>query len=133
MSKLGECVVNCEVFGEGLPQTSVSKAEELSRKKPVFIRMGSIVFLLGKKEDHVLIPPIYCSCRDFKINSVMRKRRGNCYHIYAYCLSEKNGNITVIKDNDKEHVRIRVIITQLLKSGRSGLLRKILSESVKNL
>ncbi len=125
--------MDCEVFSEGLPQTSVSKAEELSRKKLVFIRIGSIVFLLGKKEDHVLIPPIYCSCRDFKINSVLRKRRGNCYHVYAYCLSEKNGNIKVINDKDIEDMRIRVIIAQLFKGGRSGLLRKILSENVKNL
>ena len=125
--------MDCEVFGEGLPQTSISKAEDLSRKKLVFIRMGSIVFLLGKKEDHVLIPPIYCSCRDFKINSVLRKRRGNCYHVYAYCLSEKNGNITVIKNENIGYMELRVVIAQLLKGGHSGLLRKILSENVKNL
>ena len=45
-------------------------------------------FFLGKTGTYILIPKTFCSCVDFEINVVERKKIPTCYHLVAQVVAE---------------------------------------------
>lgn len=124
----------CDFLGEGLPPTSVERARQVSEVRGRFVRLSSLVFFLGEKEDHIMIPPAYCSCTDFKINSIMRRRRPYCYHLLAYCLNERSGKVALVRNEYLSNVYggeiltilVRRIVKEIYTIGRSPTLRRFM-------
>jgi len=45
-------------------------------------------FFLGKTGSYIVIPKTFCSCVDFEINVVERKKIPTCYHLVAQVVAE---------------------------------------------
>lgn len=45
-------------------------------------------FFLGKTGTYIVIPKTFCSCVDFEINVVERKKIPTCYHLVAQVVAE---------------------------------------------
>ncbi|RLE82451.1 MAG: hypothetical protein DRJ51_01290 [Thermoprotei archaeon] len=76
--------------------TKFFKAYEAVRKKRVvrieFRPSGRVLWLvysLKRRRAHVVVPPVFCSCRDFYLNVVIRGREDLCYHILAQRIAER--------------------------------------------
>ncbi|MDI9619733.1 MAG: hypothetical protein QFX33_02805 [Candidatus Nezhaarchaeota archaeon] len=101
--------VLCEL---GLPSdeatlTRLAKAVEAVRqgrvKKYVFRPSGKTTWIVvGKKRDYWVIPRLYCSCNDFYINVISRRKSVVCYHIIAQALAEKTCSYEVFNLSDEE-------------------------------
>ncbi len=55
-------------------------------------------FFLGKTGTYIIIPKTYCSCTDFEINVVERKKVPTCYHLVAQVVAEVYGRYRHIRD-----------------------------------
>jgi predicted nucleic acid-binding Zn finger protein len=78
----------------------------------------------GKQRDYFIIPGLFCTCKDFEINVVMRKLRGCCYHLISADLAVERGEFREISvDNDL----FFNILYELIINGVSPSLRKALS------
>jgi len=86
------------------PDKSVDVIETLKRgiTKYVYEPSNRIVWTaMGKNQEHLLYPKIFCSCQDFYKNVVISKKRNYCKHIIAQIISEgfKNFKEIKLKDN----------------------------------
>ena len=43
---------------------------------------------MGKNQEHLIYPRLFCSCQDFYKNVVVHKKRNFCKHILAQVISE---------------------------------------------
>lgn len=76
-------------------------------KKYIFRPSGRVVWIVvGKKRDYWIIPKLYCSCDDFYINVISRRKSSICYHLLAQALAEKIGNYEVFNVTDEEGERL---------------------------
>ena len=63
---------------------------------------------MGKKQEHLVYPRIFCSCQDFYKTVVVYKKRDFCKHILAQIISEALNRFKIIGLDDnkfKEFVR----------------------------
>ena len=56
---------------------------------------------MGKNQEHLIHPKLYCSCQDYYKNVVVNRNREFCKHIIAQIISEALHNFkeTVLDDN----------------------------------
>lgn len=47
---------------------------------------------MGKNQEHLIYPRLFCSCQDFYKNVVVHKKRNFCKHILAQVISEGFNN-----------------------------------------
>ena len=62
--------------------------------KIVFEPSGKVLWLVyGRKfrKTYLVIPGLYCSCRDFLVNVFLRGRASECYHLKAREIAEREG------------------------------------------
>ncbi|MDH5815968.1 MAG: hypothetical protein QE164_04195 [Candidatus Nezhaarchaeota archaeon] len=72
-------------------------------KKYIFRPSGRVIWIVvGKGRDYWVIPKLYCSCDDFYINVISRRKSPLCYHLLAQALAEKTGNYEVFNVSDEE-------------------------------
>ncbi|MHA1348701.1 MAG: hypothetical protein ACTSQM_02950 [Candidatus Odinarchaeia archaeon] len=78
-------------------------------KKYVFKPSGRVEWIVvGVNRDYLIIPDFYCSCRDFYVNVVTRKKAKFCYHILAKFLAESlNLYHTYHVEDDKYEVLMK--------------------------
>ncbi|RLF13258.1 MAG: hypothetical protein DRJ68_01640 [Thermoprotei archaeon] len=104
LSELGltldeECVERLEKALEAVHEGRV--------KKYVFKPSGRVVWIVvGKTRDYWVIPRLYCTCNDFYINVVSRRKNVLCYHIIAQAVAEKTGKYEVFEVSDEEGVKL---------------------------
>lgn len=55
-------------------------------------------FFLGKTRTYILIPKTFCSCADFEINVVERKKIPACYHLVAQVVAEVHGKYRCVSN-----------------------------------
>ncbi len=55
-------------------------------------------FFLGKTNTYILIPKTFCSCIDFEINVVERKKIPACYHLVTQVLAQVYGRYRIVRD-----------------------------------
>jgi predicted nucleic acid-binding Zn finger protein len=59
--------------------------------------------IVGKKKDYLLISDFYCSCQDFYLNVVVRKKNKYCYHILSKTIAEALNLFEEIKIEDSKY------------------------------
>jgi len=75
--------------------------------KFVFQPSGTIFWIVYGhkfKNMYIVIPGMYCSCRDFIVNVKLRRLTSRCYHIQAREIAEKNRLYKEKTIEDKEKV-----------------------------
>lgn len=77
----------------------------------------------GKDRGYVLIPGIFCSCKDFELNVVLRGLKGACYHLVSLELARNQGRLKVLEVNCET---LRTIALELILREDSATLRKIM-------
>ena len=101
------------------------KAIELVRLKRIIKLIsgsGKIIYIaLGTTGDYLLIPKLFCTCKDFELNVIIRRTKGACYHLIALELALKSNSFRELRVNDDT---LNDIIYEVLFNGRSVTLRK---------
>jgi predicted nucleic acid-binding Zn finger protein len=78
---------------------------------------------IGRRRDHILVPRVYCTCRDFVIRVMSEKKRLSCKHLIIQKIAEANNTYRTLNINVKEYVKI---IREILNIGVSPTARKLL-------
>ncbi len=55
-------------------------------------------FFLGRTGTYIIIPKTFCSCVDFEINVVERKKIPTCYHLVAQVVAEAYGKYRCVSN-----------------------------------
>jgi len=76
----------------------------------------------GRDRSYILFPGMYCSCKNFELDVVVRGRRGSCYHLVALEIAKKQGKLKVFEVTCET---LKSIALELLLREDSALLRKI--------
>ena len=101
------------------------KAIELVRLRRIIkliSESGKIIYIaLGTTGDYLLIPKLFCTCKDFELNVVIRRTKGTCYHLIALELALKSNSFRELRVNDDV---LNDIMYEILFGGRSVTLRK---------
>jgi predicted nucleic acid-binding Zn finger protein len=95
------------------PSSSEKVLESLKRgiKKYIFKPSNRIFWTaMGEKNEYLIYPRLYCSCKYFYLRVVIEKERGFCKHILAHIISEALSNYQIIELNDSEFKRILKVI-----------------------
>ncbi|MHC1601327.1 MAG: hypothetical protein ACXQTI_00430 [Candidatus Nezhaarchaeales archaeon] len=78
-------------------------------KKYVLKPSGRVIWIVvGKRRDYWVIPKLYCSCDDFYINVISRRKRVLCYHLLAQALAEKMGKYETFSLTDDEGEKLEI-------------------------
>ncbi len=83
---------------------------------PVWIYMGLL-------NDHIIIPKLYCSCKDYIIRVMSEKRRPACIHLIAQKFAEEKKSYKTVTVSLNDYFKI---LSEILKYGKSPTLRKVL-------
>jgi len=57
---------------------------------------------MGRNQEHLIYPKLFCSCQDYYKNVVVNRKRDFCKHIIAQIISEALNNYKVTTLGDKE-------------------------------
>ncbi len=76
----------------------------------------------GRDRSYILFPGMYCSCKDFELNVVLRGHKGSCYHLVALEIARKQGKLKVFEVTCEI---LKSIALELLLREDSTVLRKI--------
>ncbi len=80
----------------------------------------------GVQHDYIVSPCRMCTCKDFIVNFIGRKREYPCYHVVGFFIAIKENKIyRLYVTSDK----IIDIITEILYQGYSQTLRKLFKKS----
>jgi predicted nucleic acid-binding Zn finger protein len=81
-------------------------------------------FYIGERNDHLIIPYIYCTCKNFTIRVMVKKEKKTCKHLLMLRLAlEKSMYRTIMI---RELDLYRKIINEIINIGISPTLRKLL-------
>lgn len=118
----------CSNYMEGLSEKSILKAQKSAREKRIILisRDPKIAIFMSSGEDHIIVPYVFCSCKDFSLNVIIKKKRKYCYHMLSYCIAEVMSSIReqIVGDS----LELTSIITEIAVNKRSERLRKMLLE-----
>ncbi len=85
-----------------------------------------IWFYISSRNDHVIVPRLYCSCKHFIIRVMSEKQSLGCIHLIGQRLAEEKSLYRVVEMEPREYVDA---IYEVLRYGRSRVIRKILYSS----
>jgi len=80
-------------------------------------------FFKGKDRDYFLIRRLFCTCKDFEFNVVLRRKKLACYHLIATEVAERESAIKELRLSADEFYDI---MYEIVLNGRSNILRKLL-------
>ena len=87
------------------PDKSSDVMETLKRgiTKYIYKPSNRVVWTaMGRNQEHLVYPKLFCSCQDYYKNVVVNKIREFCKHIIAQVISEALHNFKETTLNDKE-------------------------------
>jgi predicted nucleic acid-binding Zn finger protein len=58
----------------------------------------------GKKMDYLVIDDFYCSCDDFYLNVIIRRKCASCYHLLAKVIADALGVYESVESNDEAYL-----------------------------
>jgi len=121
------------VYIEGIKDLSglSEKVSEALHERRVVRLVGNDVHLWvfnGRERDYVLIPKVYCSCKDFEFNVIMRGVRRSCYHLVTQYLAELTNNFRELGVNSET---LYSVLNEIIYYERSLTLRKLLITSAR--
>lgn len=77
----------------------------------------------GSDRDYLVSPCRMCTCSDFIINFIGRKRGYPCYHVVGFTIAEKQNRLKYV---ELDHVTLISIVSEVVSQGFSPKLRKII-------
>lgn len=77
----------------------------------------------GIDRDYLVSPCRMCTCSDFIINFVGRKRDYPCYHVVGFIIAEKQNKLNYV---ELDHNTLISIVNEIVFQGFSSKLRKII-------
>jgi predicted nucleic acid-binding Zn finger protein len=95
----------------------ISKVKEVMREivKVVFKPSNRQVWMkLGIDTDYLIYPHVYCSCMDFFLQGILKKRVYYCKHLIAQCIIEKLSKASDI-EIEKQDDKFKEIVSQQLE------------------
>ncbi len=116
---------------EKLKQTYTENLSVLARTRPVFrISSSNLTYYVvkGRRGYYIVLPGLYCSCKEFEINVLMRRSRGACYHLALLDEAIKQGRVRELELGVEEAV---AVLIEVLETGDSILLRRAASSAGK--
>ena len=78
---------------------------------------------VGRRQDHVIVPKMYCTCKSFVIKVMAKKQRLSCKHLVAQWIAETNNTYRELYITIREYMDI---INEISRYGFSPTLRKLL-------
>ncbi len=110
MERCGKGLKRYEML-RSLPWSSSLKALKSALRgqvtKHTFNPSGRYFYVVrGPTGSHLVLGDIYCSCLDFYLNVVIRKKRKYCYHIAAVNIAEEFGSYSYIEHKDPEFIGV---------------------------
>lgn len=109
---------------EKLKHTYTENLSALARTRPVFrVSSGSLTYYVvrGRRGYYVVFPGLYCSCKEFEINVLMRRSKGACYHLALVDEAIRQGRVKELRLGVEEAV---TSLIEILETGDSMLLRR---------
>lgn len=116
------CQLSDERYVESFEHPRIAEALQGTRYARISVHPEVWVYL-GGKEDHVLIPRLYCSCLDFLVNVVGRRRGSPCYHLVGLELARKLGRTRDL--SSLAGPKAPRIVLEILEHGFSGEVRRL--------
>ncbi len=110
-----------------LKHTYTENLSALAKTRPVFkISSGNLTYYVvkGRRGYYVVLPGLYCSCKEFEINVLMRRSRGACYHLALVDEAIRQGRVKELRLGLEEAV---AALIEVLETGDSILLRRATS------
>ncbi|MCS7111258.1 MAG: hypothetical protein N3D82_03055 [Ignisphaera sp.] len=77
----------------------------------------------GVDRDYLVSPCSMCTCSDFIINFVGKKRDYPCYHVIGFAIAERQNRLSYV---ELDHSTLVAIISEIVFLGFSTRLRKII-------
>ncbi len=111
-----------EQYVEGFQHPRIAEALQGTRYIRISVHPEAWVYL-GRREDHVLVPRLYCSCLDFLVNVVGRRRKSPCYHLVGLELARKLGRVKDL--SSLAGPQAPKIMLEILEHGFSRELRRL--------
>ncbi len=112
---------------EKLKHTYTENLSALARTRPVFmVSSGNLSYYVvkGRRGYYIVLPGLYCSCKEFEINVLMRRSKGACYHLALVNEAIKQGRV---KELELKLEEANTILIEVLETGDSMLLRRAAS------
>jgi len=100
-------------FGERLWKALRTIAERRVTKHVFKPSNKQIWTVSGKNRDYLVISDFYCTCDDFYLNVVIRKKIKVCYHILAKRLAEALDLYTSYAQTDDDYEKIMLKLKTL--------------------
>ncbi len=95
----------------------------LRRIVKLLINDKEFYVVMGRAGDYLVFPRMYCSCKDFEFNVVIRGRKKSCYHLIGLEEALRRKSYREVKLRSDELVKI---VFECVYEGRSRSLRKLL-------
>ncbi len=89
----------------------------------VSVKDRSFTFFKGRDRDYFIVRGLFCTCKDFEFNVVLRRRRPACYHLVATEVAERKGTVKELQLSIDEFYDI---VYELVLEGKSNTLRRLL-------
>lgn len=109
---------------EKLKQTYKENLSALARTRPVLkVSSSNLAYYVvrGRRGYYVVLPGLYCSCKEFEINVLMRRSRGACYHLALVDEAIKQGRVKTLEMGLDDAISA---LLEVLETGDSLLLRR---------
>lgn len=81
-------------------------------------------FYVGERRDHVVVPYVYCSCKNFTIRVMSKKEKPSCKHLIMVRLALEKSVYRELLIEDL--TLLRKIVKEIIEIGLSPTLRKLL-------
>ncbi len=106
---------------EGHPKV----VEGIRNGRFIILRCGKyeVRVFKGQSRDYIVDPCRFCSCYEFVINVLSRRRRVACYHMVGFVIAEREGRVRVMNVDCSV---IRDILIEIALDGFSIKLRRYL-------
>ncbi len=98
-------------------------SEGIRNKRFIVLRCGKVEVYIyrGQVRDYIVDPCRFCSCYDFMINVLSRRRKVACYHVVGFLIAEERGALRVVEVSCDV---IRDVVLEISLFGLSTKLRK---------
>lgn len=116
-----------KALSEGYKHPKLAEAITGTRFIKVNVDGKTLIWIfMGRREDHIIIPRTYCSCKDFIIHVLSQRRKLFCYHLVGQVIAEREKKYREVNVDLKT---CSIIVDEILDKGISVTLRRILLKS----
>lgn len=112
-------------LAENPPERAIDAVAE-RRLMKLFCRKGAdtveLYVFYGKDRSYILVPGMFCSCKDFELNVILRGVKGACYHLVSLEMARARN---VLRVHEVGCETLKTVALELLLGDDSPTLRKV--------